>query len=46
MGRRDRVCRILTGLGFKDMASARKLVPRIETVPLSRGAIRDRIRPG
>ena len=42
--RRDRVCCILTGLGFKDMASARKLVPPIETVPLSREAILARVR--
>jgi len=42
--RQDRVCCVLTGLGFKDMASARKLVPPIETVPLSREAILARVR--
>ena len=40
----DRVCCVLTGLGFKDMTSARKLVPPIETVPLSREAILARVR--
>jgi threonine synthase len=43
LGRRDRVCCLLTGLGFKDMASARRLVPPIETIPLSREAVRARV---
>ncbi len=42
--RQDRVCCVLTGLGFKDMTSARKLVPPIETVPLGREAIAARVR--
>ncbi len=42
--RQDRVCCVLTGLGFKDMTSARKLVPPIETLPLSREAIAARVR--
>lgn len=44
--RQDRVCCVLTGLGFKDMTSARKLVPSIETVPLSREAIQARLGRG
>ncbi len=44
--RRDRVCCLLTGLGFKDMASARKLVPRVDLVPLTREAIRARVGRG
>jgi threonine synthase len=44
--RQDRVCCVLTGLGFKDMTSARKLVPSIETVPLSREAIQARVGRG
>jgi threonine synthase len=43
---RDRVCCVLTGLGFKDMTSARKLVPAIETIPMSREAITARVRRG
>ncbi len=42
--RADRVCCVLTGLGFKDMASARALVPPIETLPLDREAIATRVR--
>ncbi|HSB69181.1 MAG TPA: threonine synthase [Candidatus Methylomirabilis sp.] len=42
--RRDRVCCVLTGLGFKDMQTARRLVPPIETLPLSREAIAARVR--
>lgn len=41
--REDRVCCVLTGLGLKDMTSARKLVAPIETVPMSREAIRARV---
>jgi threonine synthase len=44
--RQDRVCCVLTGLGFKDMTSARKLVPSIETVPMTREAIRARVGRG
>jgi threonine synthase len=42
--RQDRVCCVLTGLGFKDMTSARRLVPPIETIPMSREAITARVR--
>ena len=44
IARGDRVCCVLTGLGFKDMQTARKLVPPIETLPLSREAIAARVR--
>ena len=42
--RQDRVCCVLTGLGFKDMTAARKLVPPIETIRLSREAVTARVR--
>ncbi len=41
--RQDRVCCILTGLGFKDMNSARKLVRPIETIRVSREAVSARV---
>lgn len=44
--RRDRVCCVLTGLGFKDMTSARKLVPPVQTIPMSREAVTARVRRG